>query len=126
VEGEMGATRPGMQLRCCARRTGIESPYLARRKYKRPRMGGLSYFGGEGGIRTHGTGDRTPDFESGPFDHSGTPPMFKMVPVQNGTGFIFVRPPKCYPENKSGTFYTRKINPVPFIHCTFYTVNTLV
>ena len=30
--------------------------------------------GGEGGIRTHGTGDRTPDFESGPFDHSGTSP----------------------------------------------------
>ena len=31
--------------------------------------------GGEGGIRTHGTGDRTPDFESGPFDHSGTSPV---------------------------------------------------
>src|SRR5690606_27202628 len=29
-------------------------------------------FGGEGGIRTHGTLARTPDFESGPFDHSGT------------------------------------------------------
>ena len=27
-----------------------------------------------GWIRTHGTLARTPDFESGPFDHSGTPP----------------------------------------------------
>jgi hypothetical protein len=34
----------------------------------------MSGIGGEGGIRTHGTGDRTPDFESGPFDHSGTSP----------------------------------------------------
>ncbi len=43
-------------------------------KTKRPHKGAVSFFGGEGGIRTHGTGDRTPDFESGPFDHSGTSP----------------------------------------------------
>src|SRR5581483_258256 len=30
--------------------------------------------GGEGGIRTHGTLTRTPDFESGTFDHSATSP----------------------------------------------------
>jgi hypothetical protein len=30
--------------------------------------------GGEGGIRTHGTLARTPDFESGTFDHSATSP----------------------------------------------------
>lgn len=30
--------------------------------------------GGKGGIRTHGTASCTPDFESGPFDHSGTFP----------------------------------------------------
>ena len=30
--------------------------------------------GGEGGIRTHGTGDRTLDFESSTFDHSVTSP----------------------------------------------------
>ncbi len=30
--------------------------------------------GGEGGIRTHGTLARTLDFESSPFDHSGTSP----------------------------------------------------
>jgi hypothetical protein len=30
--------------------------------------------GGEGGIRTHGTVARTPDFESGTFDHSATSP----------------------------------------------------
>ena len=32
-------------------------------------------FGGEGGIRTHGTENRTPDFESGTFDHSATSPQ---------------------------------------------------
>src|SRR5690349_8762871 len=37
-----------------------------------PDMDGKS--GGEGGIRTHGTASRTPDFESGPFDRSGTSP----------------------------------------------------
>src|SRR5690606_6094209 len=31
--------------------------------------------GGAGGIRTHRTPARTPDFESGPFDHSGTSPV---------------------------------------------------
>ena len=31
--------------------------------------------GGEGGIRTHGTVNRTLDFESSPFDHSGTSPL---------------------------------------------------
>ena len=31
-------------------------------------------FGGEGGIRTLGTFDSTPDFESGTFDHSATSP----------------------------------------------------
>ena len=31
--------------------------------------------GGEGGIRTHGTPKRTTDFESAPFDHSGTSPL---------------------------------------------------
>ena len=31
--------------------------------------------GGRGGIRTHGTIARTPDFESGTFDHSATLPL---------------------------------------------------
>ncbi len=43
-------------------------------KTKWPHKGAILFSGGEGGIRTHGTGDRTPDFESGPFDHSGTSP----------------------------------------------------
>ena len=34
--------------------------------------------GGEGGIRTHGTFARTPDFESGTFDHSATSPVSKL------------------------------------------------
>ncbi len=32
-------------------------------------------YGGEGGIRTLGTLARTPDFESGTFDHSATSPQ---------------------------------------------------
>ena len=34
-----------------------------------------SFFGGEGGIRTHGTENRTTDFESVAFDHSATSPQ---------------------------------------------------
>ena len=35
--------------------------------------------GGEGGIRTLGTFDSTPDFESGTFDHSATSPNRKAI-----------------------------------------------
>ncbi len=35
---------------------------------------GPLFFGGEGGIRTHGTANRTLDFESSSFDHSDTSP----------------------------------------------------
>src|SRR5690606_2916846 len=34
--------------------------------------------GGQGGIRTHGTLARTPDFESGTFDHSATCPRLRL------------------------------------------------
>ncbi len=34
----------------------------------------LSKYGGEGGIRTLGSVNATPDFESGTFDHSATSP----------------------------------------------------
>jgi hypothetical protein len=37
---------------------------------------GRFYFGGEGGIRTHGSVNATPDFESGTFDHSATSPYW--------------------------------------------------
>src|SRR6478672_4063116 len=40
-----------------------------------PPFGGACLSGGEGGIRTHGTLTRTPDFESGTFDHSATSPV---------------------------------------------------
>ena len=43
-------------------------------KTKRPHKGAFLFSGGEGGIRTHGTEDRILDFESSPFDHSGTSP----------------------------------------------------
>ena len=35
----------------------------------------FKFFGGEGGIRTHGTVARTPHFECGAFDHSATSPL---------------------------------------------------
>ena len=41
--------------------------------------GAFCVSGGEGGIRTHGTLTRTPDFESGTFDHSATSPVGCMV-----------------------------------------------
>ena len=41
---------------------------------KKATGGRFSYSGGKGGIRTHGTENRTPDFESGAFDHSATFP----------------------------------------------------
>src|SRR4051812_29465240 len=37
---------------------------------------------GEGGIRTHGTVARTPVFETGPFDHSGTSPAGELYEVR--------------------------------------------
>ena len=47
---------------------------------KRSPLKGASFVtGGEGGIRTHGTRKRTPDFESGPFDHSGTSPLLSRL-----------------------------------------------
>ena len=52
---------------------GRAGALLSPPKQKRPRWG-LVCFGGEGGIRTHGTVTRTPDFESGTFDHSATSP----------------------------------------------------
>ena len=48
-------------------------PALSAKNKKGP-GGALFVFGGEGGIRTHGTVTRTPDFESGTFDHSATSP----------------------------------------------------
>ncbi len=50
------------------------SPSRHHQKSKTPHEGAFCFFGGEGGIRTHGTLTRTPDFESGTFDHSATSP----------------------------------------------------
>ncbi|MGD2130573.1 MAG: hypothetical protein PVJ17_14820, partial [Lysobacterales bacterium] len=51
-----------------ALRNSVSRPRLAA-KTKKPAPGRFSCFGGEGGIRTHGTENRTLDFESSPFDH---------------------------------------------------------
>ena len=47
---------------------------LPHKNKKGPVRGPFYFLGGEGGIRTHGTVTRTPDFESGTFDHSATSP----------------------------------------------------
>ncbi len=44
--------------------------------------------GGEGGIRTHGTGNRTPDFESGTFDHSATSPLEPGILAESVTDLL--------------------------------------
>ena len=54
----MGASRPGMPLSGCARRTGFEvlnrtPPEIENGATRAPFL----ISGGEGGIRTHGTGD---------------------------------------------------------------------
>ena len=41
------------------------------------------FFGGEGGIRTHGTREGTPVFETGLFDHSSTSPIFYLFFAQS-------------------------------------------
>ena len=52
------------------------SATMSETQIKKPlNIKGLVNLGGEGGIRTHGTGNRTPDFESGTFDHSATSPV---------------------------------------------------
>ena len=38
-------------------------------------------YGGEGGIRTHGTLARTPVFKTGPFNHSGTSPAAPNIAI---------------------------------------------
>ena len=53
----------------------VERPLQRRKGEKKAPVKGAG--GGEGGIRTHGTLARTPDFESGTFDHSATSPGSK-------------------------------------------------
>ena len=50
--------------------------YTETLKKQKPHIewGSAVFLGGEGGIRTLGTFDSTPDFESGTFDHSATSP----------------------------------------------------
>ena len=43
---------------------------------KKAPNGAFFIIGGEGGIRTHGAGEGTTDFESVPIDHSGTSPIY--------------------------------------------------
>ena len=49
----MVASRPGMRLRRCARRTGFEILNHTRRENKMAPEGAILFSGGEGGIRTH-------------------------------------------------------------------------
>src|SRR5690349_11570515 len=62
----------------CSMPHGIALRKATADKQNAPR-GGVCLSGGEGGIRTHGTLTRTPDFESGTFDHSATSPKGSRV-----------------------------------------------
>ncbi len=54
---------------------------------------GIAGFGGEGGIRTPGTVARTPHFECGPIDHSGTSPFsFAPQPAKPSGAGIRAKP----------------------------------
>ena len=52
----------------------VRTPIPSRRKYKRPREGAFHILAERVGFEPTVRENRTPDFESGPFDHSGTSP----------------------------------------------------
>ena len=56
---------------------------------KKAPFGAFFMAGGEGGIRTHGTPKRTTDFESAPFDHSGTSPHGRQIIPSLSRAFHF-------------------------------------
>ena len=92
-EGGMGAARPGMPLRGCARRTGFESPYALDEKSKMGPQGPHFQFLAERvGFEPTVRCNRTPDFESGPFDHSGTSPRGGDIGEQSGRCQVPIRP----------------------------------
>ena len=80
-EGGIGSLRSPLLRRCAPSRsnpvnriTEGSNPFLSIHQ-KGPAWGPFLMDGGEGGIRTLGTLARTPDFESGPFNRSGTSPV---------------------------------------------------
>ena len=72
AQGGEGLTLRGSSLRSLGTNLRFESGMIYFRFAK-------AACGGGGGIRTPGTVSGTPDFESGPFDHSGTPPQVKRI-----------------------------------------------
>ena len=72
--GGMGAARPGLPLRGCARRTGFEILDPLGENAKGPVKGPFRILAERVGFEPTVRCNRTPDFESGPFDHSGTSP----------------------------------------------------
>ena len=74
------SSRPTSLASARTRRVSSSTP-IRKTKWA-PQGGPFLFSGGEGGIRTHGTVNRTLDFESSPFDHSGTSPQFRIVFVR--------------------------------------------
>ena len=70
---------------------------------KKATGGRFSYSGGKGGIRTHGTENRTPDFESGAFDHSATFPGTSPKGTSFGAHFTS-KPGVCTDRNSNGAY----------------------
>ena len=82
AEGVGWAAPAGRHLRRLAP-APMSNPVFIYRGFESRRESGL-WSGGGGGIRTHGTENRTLDFESSPFDHSGTPPKATHCPRGGG------------------------------------------
>ena len=75
-EGGMAASRPHLRLRRCLSRTGLSSSTTLGEKSKMGPQGPHFQFLAERvGFEPTVRCNRTPDFESGPFDHSGTSPL---------------------------------------------------
>ena len=64
-----------MPLRSSVGRTEFERPYPPRQKCKRPQKGAFHILAERVGFEPTVRENRTPDFEAGPFDHSGTSPQ---------------------------------------------------
>ena len=93
-EGGMGASRPGMRLAPLRPSNRLRKPIPhSAGKQNGPRKGAHFCFLAERvGFEPTVRCNRTPDFESGPFDHSGTSPRGGDIGEQSGRCQVPIRP----------------------------------
>ena len=90
-------------------KVGSSTPPIPQ-KHKTPTRG-VCVSGGEGGIRTHGTASRTPDFKSGAFDHSATSPNFNLLTRDRLKLYYveLIRPWRLAFTSKSGVLFVSSL-----------------